>query len=100
MTTAQSVTPGQGQVVTIAGVPVGEISGVDLVGGRAVISMRIRRKYFHVYHDASALLRPKTGLNDMLVELTPGHPASGTLRENATIPLDQTLPNVNADEVL
>jgi phospholipid/cholesterol/gamma-HCH transport system substrate-binding protein len=100
MTTAQSVTPGQGQVVTIAGVPVGEISAVTLVNGRAIISMRIRRKFFHIYHDASALLRPKTGLNDMLLELTPGHSTSGQIKEGGTIPLDQTLPNINADEVL
>jgi len=100
MTTAQSVTPGQGQVVTIAGVPVGEISSVDLVHGRAVVSMRIRRKYFRIYRDASALLRPKTGLNDMLLELTPGHPSAGRAGEGWTLPLDQTLPNVNADEVL
>jgi phospholipid/cholesterol/gamma-HCH transport system substrate-binding protein len=100
-TTAQSVTPGQGQTVNVAGVPVGEISKVDLVDGRAVITMKIRRKYAHVYEDASALLRPKTGLNDMIVELTPG---TRTKREldpgKDTIPVSQTLPNVNADEFL
>lgn len=100
MTTAQSVTPGQGQVVTIAGVPVGEITRVQLQNGHAVVSMNIRRKYFHVYRDASALLRPKTGLNDMLLELTPGHPSTGQVKQGYTIPIDQTLPNVNSDEVL
>jgi phospholipid/cholesterol/gamma-HCH transport system substrate-binding protein len=100
MTTAQSVTPGQGQVVAIAGVPVGEISTVQLRNGRALVSMNIRRRYFHVYRDASALLRPKTGLNDMLVELTPGHPSSGQVKASYTIPIEQTLPNVNSDEVL
>jgi phospholipid/cholesterol/gamma-HCH transport system substrate-binding protein len=100
MTTAQSVTPGQGQEVTIAGVPVGEISHVSLHDGRAVLTLKIRRKYFKVYRDASALLRPKTGLNDMLLELTPGHRAAGQVPEGWTIPLAQTLPNVNTDEVL
>src|SRR5690349_22516632 len=33
--TAQAVTPGQGQTVDIAGVPIGQISTVDLVNGRA-----------------------------------------------------------------
>ncbi|HEV3228213.1 MAG TPA: MlaD family protein, partial [Solirubrobacteraceae bacterium] len=100
MSTAQSVTPGQGQVVTIAGVPVGEISSVGLHQGRAVVTMRIRRHDFKIYHDASALLRPKTGLNDMLMELTPGHASTGRVPEGYTIPLAQTLPNVNSDEVL
>jgi phospholipid/cholesterol/gamma-HCH transport system substrate-binding protein len=107
MTTAQSVTPGQGQVVTIAGVPVGEITNVSLHDGRALVTMKIRHKYFYdgqdratIYHDATALLRPKTGLNDMLIELTPGHPAAGRVAPGSTIPLAQTLPNVNFDEVL
>ena len=43
--TAQSVTPGQGQTVDIAGVPVGEIKRVDLKNGRAVVTMEIRQKY-------------------------------------------------------
>ena len=60
--TAQSVTPGQGQTVNIAGVPVGEIAKVELNDGRALVTMKIRRKYAHVYKDATALLRPKTGL--------------------------------------
>ena len=100
MTTAQSVTPGQGQEVTIAGVPVGEISGVSLHDGHALVTLKIRRKYFKVYRDASALLRPKTGLNDMLLELTPGHRSAGQVPAGWTIPLDRTLPNVNTDEVL
>ena len=57
--TAQSVTPGQGQSVNVAGVPVGELSKVELKDGRAVITMKIRRKYAHVYKDATALLRPR-----------------------------------------
>jgi phospholipid/cholesterol/gamma-HCH transport system substrate-binding protein len=99
--TAQSVTPGQGQSVNIAGVPVGELSKVELENGRAVITMKIRRKYAHVYKDATALLRPKTGLNDMVVELTPGTRRAGEVdHAKHTIPITQTLPNVNTDEFL
>jgi phospholipid/cholesterol/gamma-HCH transport system substrate-binding protein len=99
--TAQSVTPGQGQSVNVAGVPVGEIAKVELKNGRAVVTMKIRRKYAHIYHDAFALLRPKTGLNDMVVELTPGTRRAGEI-DHATqvIPITQTLPNVNTDEFL
>ena len=39
--TAQAVTPGQGQTINIAGVPVGEIASVKLVDGRAVVGMKI-----------------------------------------------------------
>jgi phospholipid/cholesterol/gamma-HCH transport system substrate-binding protein len=98
--TAQSVTPGQGQTVNIAGVKVGEITKVDLKDGKAVITMSIKRKYTPIYKDATALLRPKTGLNDMLVELTPGSKSAGELPRSEPIPINQTLPNINADEIL
>ncbi|MCW2985687.1 MAG: hypothetical protein JWR63_3257 [Conexibacter sp.] len=99
--TAQSVTPGQGQSVNVAGVPVGEIAKVELKDGRAVVTMKIRRKYAHVYKDATALLRPKTGLNDMIVELTPGSRKAGEIdHAKQVIPITQTLPNVNTDEFL
>jgi phospholipid/cholesterol/gamma-HCH transport system substrate-binding protein len=100
-TTAQSVTPGQGQTVNVAGVPVGEIANVQLHDGRALVTMKIKRKYAHVYHDATALLRPKTGLNDMIVELTPGTRRAGEMdHAKDVIPITQTLPNVNTDEFL
>lgn len=99
--TAQSVTPGQGQTVNVAGVPVGELSKVELKGGRAIITLKVRRKYAHVYKDATALLRPKTGLNDMVVELTPGSRKAGEIDpKKGFIPITQTLPNVNTDEFL
>ena len=71
------MTPGQGQTVQIAGVDVGEITKVDLVDGRAVVTMKIRRKYTPIYKNATALLRPKTGLNDMVIELDPGSQTAG-----------------------
>jgi phospholipid/cholesterol/gamma-HCH transport system substrate-binding protein len=100
LSTAQAVTPGQGQTVNIAGVEVGEISNVELKDGKAVITMKMEPKYSRVYRDATVLLRPKTGLKDMVAELEPGTPAAGRLHENDTIPVSQTLPDVNLDEIL
>ena len=62
--------------------------------------MKIQRKYTPIYRDATALLRPKTGLNDMVIELDPGTPAAGEAPHGFTIPVNQTLPNVNVDEIL
>jgi phospholipid/cholesterol/gamma-HCH transport system substrate-binding protein len=98
--TAQSVTPGQGQTVQVAGVDVGDITNVDLVDGRAVVTMKIRRKYTPIYKNATALLRPKTGLNDMVIELDPGSSTAGEAPTGWTVPVNQTLPNVNFDEIL
>jgi phospholipid/cholesterol/gamma-HCH transport system substrate-binding protein len=100
LTTAQAVTPGQGQTVNIAGVEVGEISSVKLEDGNAVIGLSIDRDHATVYRDATILLRPKTGLKDMVAELTPGTPEAGELVEGQRIPASQTLPDVNLDEIL
>ena len=100
LASAQAVTPGQGQTVNVAGVEVGEISDVRLEQGRAVVTLKLREGAVPVYRDASVLLRPKTGLKDMVAELTPGTAEAGELPEDERIPIGQTLPDVNLDEIL
>ncbi len=99
--TAKSVTPGQGQTVTIAGVNVGEISAVKLVDGRARVDMKVEEQYEgKVFRDATMLLRPKTGLEDMTVELSPGTRAAGRAPEGYVVPVQNTLPDVKFDQIL
>ncbi len=98
--TAQAVTPGQGQAVTIAGAKIGEIQSVNLHEGIAVVTMRVTPKYARLYRNATLLLRPKTQLQDITVEVNPGTPSAGKLRSGQTIPLAQTAPNVDFDEFL
>src|SRR5918994_3841802 len=100
METAQAVTPGQGQTVRVAGVRVGDIAKVEYEDGNAVVTMDIDRKFLPVYQDATILLRPKTGLKDMFLELDPGTQAAGEYEEGDTIPVANTAPDVNLDEVL
>jgi phospholipid/cholesterol/gamma-HCH transport system substrate-binding protein len=100
MQTAQSVTPGQGQTVRVAGVRVGDISKVEVEEGNAVVTMDIDREFLPVYQDATILLRPKTGLKDMFLELDPGSKAAGEFDEGDMIPVENTAPDVNLDEVL
>ena len=58
--TAQSVTPGQGQTVTVAGVEVGEIGEVTLKEGRARVEMVLEPdKLGPIYSNARLLLRPE-----------------------------------------
>ncbi len=100
--TAQAVTPGQGQTVNIAGVPVGQVSAVELNEGRAVVTLDMDPKFKNrIYPNATMLLRPKTGLKDMIIALDPGSPAAGApIGENATISVSHTQPDVNFDEFL
>jgi phospholipid/cholesterol/gamma-HCH transport system substrate-binding protein len=97
---AQAVTPGQGQTVTIAGIKVGQVSGVDLESGRAVVTMQIDNKYADLIHpNASLLLRPRSGLQDMTINIDPGT-GSKQEPEGTTVPLAQTQPNVQPDQIL
>jgi phospholipid/cholesterol/gamma-HCH transport system substrate-binding protein len=97
---AQAVTPGQGQGVDIAGIQVGKVGNVNLEDGHAVVRMDIEPKYASLIHrDASLLLRPKTGLADMVIEMDPGK-SGPEIKEGSTVPLASTKPQINADEIL
>lgn len=99
-TTAQAVTPGQGQAVDVAGIQIGKVTSVDLEDGHAVVGMDIEPKYMELIHpDATLLLRPKTNLNDMVVEIDPGT-AKGHVEDGYNFPLSRTEPNVNLDAFL
>jgi phospholipid/cholesterol/gamma-HCH transport system substrate-binding protein len=100
LSSAQAVTPGQGQSVDIAGIRVGDITGVELEDGHAVVTMEVDNDKAHLINeDASLLLRPKTGLNDMVIEVDTGA-SSEDIKEGSTVPLASTQPNVNPDEIL
>src|SRR5215210_4484368 len=97
----QSVTPGQGQLVLISGVKVGEIGKVELNEGRALVRLDLEEtKSGPIYQNATFLLRPRTALNDMSVQVDPGSSRSGRLRDGDRVGLAATQVNVNPDELL
>jgi phospholipid/cholesterol/gamma-HCH transport system substrate-binding protein len=98
--TGQAVTAGQGQAVDIAGIQIGKVASVELEEGHAVVGMDIEPKYMELIHpDAAFLLRPKTNLNDMIVEVDPGT-AKGSVEDGDEFDLTQTEPNTNLDAFL
>ncbi|MGN6721932.1 MAG: MlaD family protein [Marmoricola sp.] len=97
---AVGVSPGNGQEVRLAGVEVGDIRSASLDNnGTAKLELRIGDQY-HLYANARALLRPKSPLNDMYVELSQGTPSAGPLKPGSVIPVSQTVSPVAVDEVL
>jgi phospholipid/cholesterol/gamma-HCH transport system substrate-binding protein len=98
--TAQAVVPGQGQTIRVAGVRVGDVSDVAVENGVGVVTFEIDRKFLPIYRDATVLMRPTTGLKDMFFELDPGTAKSGEFDEGDTIPVSNTAPDVNLDEIL
>jgi phospholipid/cholesterol/gamma-HCH transport system substrate-binding protein len=96
--TAQAVMPGQGQTVRVSGVKIGDVGKIELKEGLAIVNLEILPKYKDlVREDATALLRPKTALKDMFIEVEPGN--GRPMKADEVIPVANTLPDVNPDEL-
>jgi phospholipid/cholesterol/gamma-HCH transport system substrate-binding protein len=73
---------------------------VDVEEGRAIVTMQIRSEYGElIKSDATLLPRPRTGLQDMVIEVDPGT-SEEQLEEGTTIEQTQTQVQVQPDEVL
>jgi phospholipid/cholesterol/gamma-HCH transport system substrate-binding protein len=95
---AQAVQPGQGQTVRVAGVEVGRIADVKLDDGIAVVKLDIKPEYEDlIRRDATVLLRPKTALKDMFLEVNPG--TGKPVPEGGRIQVANSLPDIDPDEV-
>ena len=97
---AGAVVAGQGQTIRVAGVRIGDVQEVEVEDGNAVVTFAIERDYLPVYRDATLLLRPQTGLEDMFFQLDPGTRAAGEVEEGETLPISNTAPDVELNEVL
>jgi phospholipid/cholesterol/gamma-HCH transport system substrate-binding protein len=101
MPTAQAVTPGQGQSVQVSGVRIGAISKVKLKEGRALLTLDIDPgNEGLVRRDAKAMLRPRTALKDMYVQIFPGSRDAPAAKKGFTIPVRDTRTDVNLEELL
>ena len=95
---AQAVQPGQGQTVRVAGVEVGRIADVKVEEGVGVVQLELQPEYEDlIREDATALLRPKTALKDMFIEVSPG--TGRVLPEDGRISVANTLPDIDPDEI-
>src|SRR5918999_4388199 len=98
---AQGVMPGQGQTIRVAGTRVGDVGKVELKDGRARVRADIDAEFDDLFHrDASALLRPRTGLKDMFIEIDPGSKSEPLIEEGGVLPAENSAPDVDADETL
>ncbi|HEV3001425.1 MAG TPA: MlaD family protein [Solirubrobacteraceae bacterium] len=96
--TAQAVIPGQGQTVRVSGVKVGDVGKVELKDGRALVELQVLPEYRDlIRQDATVLLRSKTALKDMFIEVQPGD--GPVAKDGFTIPVANTAPDVNPDEL-
>jgi phospholipid/cholesterol/gamma-HCH transport system substrate-binding protein len=98
--TAQAVVPGQGQSLRVAGVKVGDVKSVEVEEGKGVVTFEVDRDFLPIYSDATILMRPTTGLKDMFFDMDPGTEQSGEVDDGGTLPLANTAPDVNIDQIL
>ncbi len=95
---AFGVDPGRTRV-TVAGVPAGTITGVDLERGRAVLTVKVDRKYGPIRRDALLSLRPRSQLQDMALDIT-DRGRGPDVRAGDVLPAAQTHTTTPVSQVL
>jgi ABC-type transporter Mla subunit MlaD len=89
------------QDVTFKGIGAGSIAKVELAGGHASITAKVEKTFGPVYRDARAMLRPRTVLQDMSLDIVDaGTRAAGEAGEDRPVPGAQTQTAVNVADVL
>jgi phospholipid/cholesterol/gamma-HCH transport system substrate-binding protein len=70
--------------VQTAGIPVGEITDIALIGDRAKLTIKVR-KDLGLHTDASLLKRSESFLGDFLLDLQPGSPSAPLMPDGGVI---------------
>ena len=84
--------------VAVAGTPIGRVDHVDYQDGRAIATLTLEPDLRgKIFADASAAIRPASALQNLLVNIDPGHPKSGEL--DGPIPSWRTSSYVAIDEL-
>ncbi|MFE6610939.1 MlaD family protein [Amycolatopsis sp. NPDC057786] len=97
---APAINPSSRQEVRIAGVAVGDIREASVDDrGQARLELAIDEEH-RIYDNARVLLRPKSPLNEMYVELNPGGPPGKPLPEGGVLPVANSVRPVQVDEAL
>jgi ABC-type transporter Mla subunit MlaD len=89
--------------VRIAGVNVGEVKSVDRQPNttNTRVTMTIDKQGLPIFQDAEMKIRPRIFLEgNFFVDIQPGTPGAGTVKDGGTIPITQTSGPVQLDQVL
>src|SRR5215208_3837651 len=87
--------------VRIAGVNVGEVTGVEEYGEQAEVTFPVREEGQPIHEDASVEIRPRLFLEgNFFLDLQPGSPSAPELEDGEPLEVTQTATAVQLDEVL
>jgi phospholipid/cholesterol/gamma-HCH transport system substrate-binding protein len=87
--------------VLVSGVPVGKVTGVEVQNGQALVTMNLGASARGVVRrDARAAIEPRSALEDMTIDITPGSPDAPAARPGMLIPSARTEPTTTLDQVI
>jgi phospholipid/cholesterol/gamma-HCH transport system substrate-binding protein len=87
--------------VRIAGVDVGEVTGIESRGTAAEVTFTVEDEGRPIHEDATIEIRPRLFLEgNFFLDLRPGSPSAPELDGGAEIPMTQTSTAVQLDEIL
>lgn len=87
--------------VRIAGVNVGEVTGVERVGNDSRVTFTVADEGRPIHTDAFVKIRPRIFLEgNFFLDIDPGSPSSPELGDGGSIPVTHTATAVQLDEVL
>jgi phospholipid/cholesterol/gamma-HCH transport system substrate-binding protein len=87
--------------VRIAGVNVGQVTGLERKGDNSVVTFTVSDAGRPIHDDAAASIRPRIFLEgNFFIDLDPGSPSAADLPDNSTIPVTRTSTAVQLDEIL
>ena len=87
-------------LVLVRGVRVGDVAGVQLAGGRAVVTIAVDPSETTVYRNATIEVGHRSLFGEAYVRLDPGTAAAGRLPSGSTLPTAAVKPTVELDAAL
>lgn len=98
---AGGIKPGDEATVTISGVESGRVTGIEHREGVAVLRLRLDDETAGLVHEgATATVRPRSQLGDLIVELTPGRLDAPALEDGDRLDADATSATVPFSRVV
>src|SRR5581483_4632389 len=89
-----------GDDVRISGIDVGKVVTVTNSLGSTLATLQLQRQFAPLAANARAILRLKTLLGEVFVDLSPGSDGAPKLRDGGTLPSSQVEPTQPLDKVL
>ncbi len=88
--------------VRIAGVEVGKVTKVEPKdGGAADVTIELKDDALPIHDDARAQIRSRIFLEgNFFIDIQPGSPSTGDLKDGSTLPITQTASNVTLPDIL